>query len=80
MCEDSVEKLSMDSVRKPLDVLLPKLIALFTCPDEMVSENENWGEKYKMVTNISMNDLQYLLICNDLSHQKIQIKEKSYLF
>ena len=41
MCEDSVEKLSMDSVRKPLDVLLPKLIALFTCPDEMVSENEN---------------------------------------
>lgn len=36
MCEDSVEKLSMDNVRKPLDVIIPKLIALFTCPDEMV--------------------------------------------
>lgn len=37
MCEDSVEKLSMDSVRKPLDVILPKLIALLGCNDEMVT-------------------------------------------
>ena len=36
MCEDSVEKLSMDSVRKPLDVILPKLIALLGCNDELV--------------------------------------------
>ena len=36
MCEDSVEKLSMDSVRKPLDVILPKLIALLSCNDELV--------------------------------------------
>jgi hypothetical protein len=36
MFEDSVEKLCMDHIRKPLDILLPKLIALFTCPEEMV--------------------------------------------
>lgn len=36
MFEDSVEKLCMDNVRKPLDIVLPKLIALFTCPEEMV--------------------------------------------
>ena len=36
MCEDSVEKLSMDTVRRPLDSLLPKLIALLACPDETI--------------------------------------------
>ena len=36
MCEDSVEKLSMDIVRRPLDSLIPKLIALLACPDETI--------------------------------------------
>jgi hypothetical protein len=33
ICEDSVHKLSMDSVTCPLDVLVPKLLSLMTCPD-----------------------------------------------
>jgi hypothetical protein len=36
MCEDSVEKLNMDTVRRPLDLLIPKLIALFSCSEETV--------------------------------------------
>ena len=36
MCEDSADKLSMDTVRRPLDSLLPKLIALLACPEEVI--------------------------------------------
>jgi len=36
MCEDSVEKLSMDTARRPLDSLLPRLIALFACPEDVI--------------------------------------------
>lgn len=40
MCEDSVEKLSTDTARKPLDTLIPKLISLFSCTDEMVTNEQ----------------------------------------
>ena len=36
MCEDSVEKLSMDNIRNPLQSLIPLLIELFHCPEEII--------------------------------------------
>jgi hypothetical protein len=51
MCEDSVEKLSTDTARKPLDTLIPKLIALFSCSDEMVR-----NEQYVHYQESSQND------------------------
>jgi transportin-1 len=36
ICEDSPEKLSMDTTRRPIDILVPRLLGLLTYPDPKV--------------------------------------------
>lgn len=73
MCEDSVEKLSTDTARKPLDILIPKLIALFSCADEMVR-----NEQYLHYQNSSRNDIMTHSISNKITYNRCTIGKLYY--